>query len=248
MKQLLYLILLAGFIIPVQAGDTYGSANEAYEKGQYDEAVSLYQQFLNEEGEAAIVHYNLGNAYFKLSQYGNAILHYEKALLLDRRMEDARCNLALANSRIRDKIEPIQQPILYLFWYNVTRLLYPHQWALLSLICGWLALSGGILFVLKRHTHLRKTAVYTMLYAGILTLFFAVIAWSAEAMEQQQEAGIIMEPTVILKSEPSENSTNLFILHEGLKLRILETDNDWLYVSMPDGNLGWVRKATVARI
>ena len=87
-----------------------------------------------------------------------------------------------------------------------------------------------------------------MLYAGILTLFFAVIAWSAEAMEQQQEAGIIMEPTVILKSEPSENSTNLFILHEGLKLRILETDNDWLYVSMPDGNLGWVRKATVARI
>ena len=248
MKQLLYLFLIAGTLLPVQAADTYSNANTAYEKGQYDEAVTLYHQLLDEEGKAAVVHYNLGNAYFKQSQYGKAILHYEKALQLDRKMNDAKFNLDIANSRIRDKMEPIKQPILYIFWYNITRLLYPHQWALLALIGGWVALGGGILFVLKRHTPLRRTAVYTILYAGILTVMLAVIAWSAEAMEQQQAAGIIMEPTVILNSEPSENSTNLFILHEGLKLRILDTDNDWLYVAMPDGNLGWVRSATIARI
>jgi SH3-like domain-containing protein len=44
-----------------------------------------------------------------------------------------------------------------------------------------------------------------------------------------------------VKSTPSQGGTDLFILHEGTKVRVLDNSiGDWCEVSVPDGKQGWV--------
>ena len=57
-----------------------------------------------------------------------------------------------------------------------------------------------------------------------------------------------MAPSSIVKSEPNESSTNLFLIHEGLKVQLLESDNNWTEVKMPDGNVGWLKNEDFVRV
>ena len=57
-----------------------------------------------------------------------------------------------------------------------------------------------------------------------------------------------MAPSSIVKSEPNESSTNLFLFHEGLKVQLLESDNNWTEVKMPDGNVGWLKNEDFMRV
>lgn len=46
---------------------------------QYDEAEKMYLLLLKKDKLNANAFYNLGNTYFHLKQYANAVLYYEKA-------------------------------------------------------------------------------------------------------------------------------------------------------------------------
>jgi SH3-like domain-containing protein len=57
-----------------------------------------------------------------------------------------------------------------------------------------------------------------------------------------------MQPTVTVKSSPSEKGTNLFVIHEGLKVRVTDKLGDWLEVRLADGNKGWLMIESIERI
>ena len=95
----LTLALLALLVGPGRAADL-GAAqsaavagDRAYEAGELEEAAAQYTLALEQGLDHAVVHYNLGNAWFRQGQVGRAIASYERALRRNPRDAAARANL-----------------------------------------------------------------------------------------------------------------------------------------------------------
>ena len=77
-----------------------------------------------------------------------------------------------------------------------------------------------------------------------LAFFFTLMtAWCASARYREitdTSLAIIYVPTVTIKSSPDNSGNDLFILHEGTKVKIKSTLGEWVEVSTLDGNSGWM--------
>lgn len=73
---------------------------EAYQKGNFELSKSLWNQEIKKEGASASSYFHLGNTYMKLEDYSQAILMYEKSLLLDYNNEDVKFNIKVARAKL----------------------------------------------------------------------------------------------------------------------------------------------------
>ncbi len=83
-----------------------GVAN--YREGAYDQAVASFTRAAQEAGSKKLKEksfYNLGNSYFMLQDYQQAINAYEEALKIDPNDEDAKFNLELARKKLKEQEE-----------------------------------------------------------------------------------------------------------------------------------------------
>lgn len=235
------LFVAIGWAMAQDDGDTwFRQANEAYNSGSYDKAVELYEKILTANMESVPVYYNLGNAYYKLREYPMAIYYYEKALKLDPSDEDVRTNLEIANMAIVDKIEPVPQSFLVKWWHGVRTALSGDQWAWCSVAAFALMLIMLFLFLRSRRVGLRKLGFFfgiIFLMAFVLSVVFAA---QLKSSSTKQDQAIVMTPTVTVKSTPNEDSVDLFVLHEGAKVTILDSSNGWNQIRIANGSVGWL--------
>ena len=239
---LLLILALLSFAGKAQqtANDWFEQANAAYNMGNYDSARIVYEKILATDVESVPLYLNLGNTYYKMREYPMAIYYYEKALKLDPSNEDVQTNLAIANHAIVDKIEPVPQSFIVRGWCNARASLSGDQWAWCSIVFFALLLVSLFLFLRSRKIGVRKLGFFTgvvFLLAFALSVIFA--AQLKRASETQDQA-IIMAPTVTVKSSPNEVSVDLFVLHEGTKVTVLETSNGWNKVKIANGSVGWL--------
>lgn len=215
-------------------------ANALYNEGKYDSALVTYNQILDQEMASAALYYNVGNTYYKLREYPMAILNYEKALQLDPNNEDIRTNLQIANLKVVDKIEPVPTLFFVKWWNNLRMLFSANAWAAVSLGLFALLLLCIFLFFTSRSTGLRKTGFFTGLI--VLLLLVVSVLFSVQKYNglRHQDEAIVMTPTITVKSSPSESSVDLFVLHEGAKVAILDVANDWNKVKIANGSVGWL--------
>jgi hypothetical protein len=80
-----------------------------------------------------------------------------------------------------------------------------------------------------------------------LALFSLTLAVRALEVENRIEA-IVMVDKVSVMSEPSDNATEQFFLHEGAKVRVEDTSGDYLRIRLADGKVGWMPKDTIEKI
>lgn len=112
---------------------TKAEADSAYVRGQYQQAISLYESLL-EQGSSADVFYNLGNAYYRTENIPEAVLNYERALLLSPGDRDIRFNLQIARSRTFDKIVP-ESEMFFVTWYrSLVSMMSVDGWARTALV------------------------------------------------------------------------------------------------------------------
>lgn len=226
----------------------FKSANLLYEEGDYKEATERYQRLLDKGYISDDLHYNLANSYFKTEDIAPAILHYERALKINPRNEDAINNLRIANEKTVDKIE--QVPVLFFYrWYkNAVNLFHVDTWAKITIALLFLGLFCFTLYLLSQTIRIKKLAFYSFSLALILGLISWFMAAQQERLLKTKEYAIIMNPTVTISSSPSEGSSQLFVLHEGSKVKIKEEIDEWYRVALPNGNEGWVEKTELEAI
>ena len=85
--------------------DLADQANAAYQRDDFNSALSLYEQAAKEDGTSSLLYYNMGNTHYRLGNMGKAVLCYERALLLDPSNDDARTNLEFVNDKLQLKID-----------------------------------------------------------------------------------------------------------------------------------------------
>jgi hypothetical protein len=242
---LAFLIATATF---AQAGDLLQKGNDAYMKGDYKTAIENYSQILKTNMESPEVYYNLGNAYYKTGQYSLAILNYERAKLLKPNDPDIDFNIKLADQHVVDAIQ--QLPVLFFvrWWDSLTNSKSSDTWAIYSIIAFVLFLVMMGFYFFSRTGEIRRLTFW----AGVLLVVVSMFTWSFAARQKSRmlshNYAVVMQATVTVKSSPSDKGTNLFVVHEGLKVKITDKLGDWFEIMLPDGNKGWLLAETVERI
>lgn len=222
----------------------YNEANEFYKKAEYQSAIEKYELVLKSNFVSGELYYNLGNAYFKTNQIPMAILCYERAKKLIPGDEDVDFNLSIANLKIVDKIEVMPQLFIYR-WINTVMNIFSFEgWAIAGIISLVLAMIGFVLFRISEATGMRKVFFYTGLLLVIFTIKAFWIANNQYNAATGENTAIIFIPTVNVKSSPVANGTNLFVLHEGTKVQLIDKVGEWSRIKLSDGNQGWVETTT----
>lgn len=226
----------------------FDQANQAYEEVNYVKAIELYENLLEEGLYGDDIHYNLANSYFKSADIAMAILHYEKALKLNPSHEDAAFNLAIANAKTVDKIESIPELFIYRWWKAIYQVFTIDQWAWLCVLAfiGCFLLFVCYLFVPQ--LSIRKVSFYSAAICLVLALSSWLMAAQQKGSLSSHTDAIIVQATANIISAPSEGSSQLFVLHEGSKVRIKSELNDWIEIALPNGNKGWLKKVALIKI
>ena len=227
----------------------WNSANNAYVEGLWEDAISGYDMIAGLGLESAALYCNTGNAYFKSGNISKAILNYERALKLDPSYEDARYNLELSNNMIQDRIDPVPDFILKVWAKDLCWLMDSDGWAVAFIIMFALMLAMILLFVLSPSVAGRRTGFFT----GIVFLLLAVMSLSFSLWLKNDymkaDKAIVMRPVSSVKSSPSsEASQDLFVLHEGTKVDILDQVGSWSNIELADGRQGWIRTFDIENI
>ena len=225
--------------------DWFEQGNAAYAEGNYEQALTFYSQIVESGMESADLYYNLANTYYKMKQYPMSILYYEKALKLNPGDEDIRTNLEIANLAVVDKINVLPQSFIVRWWNSIKSSLSSDGWAWVSVAAFAMLLLCLFAFLMARRTALRKTGFFVGVVMALLLVLSVVFAVEKYQDVSRQEEAIIMTPTITVKSSPSDNSVDLFVLHEGAKVRITGTSNGWNKIKIADGSVGWLREETM---
>jgi tetratricopeptide (TPR) repeat protein len=211
--------------------------NQAYEQGDFARAVSLYDSVLTQGYESAGLYYNLGNAHYRLGRLAPAILQYERALDLDPGHEDAVYNLRLANLRVIDNLVAVPDLFLVEWMRDILQGRTPGQWAIIALVWLWLALAAGLAFFFVQYPPARRTAFFGALLLLLFSFVTLGVAWQQQQRHQDSRYGIIFPANVYVKDAPN-GQTDLLILHEGVKVRLLDPGSAWTKIKVEDANVG----------
>ena len=227
---------------------TKAEADSAYAQGHYQQAINDYQALLK-QGASADLYYNLGNAYYRSENITQAVLNYERALLLSPGDRDIRFNLQLARSKTIDKIVP-ESEMFFITWYHaLVNLMSVDGWARTAIFSLALVIVLSLVYLFSQPVWLRKIGFF-----GGITLLVVFVLANVFASQQKQslihrKGAIVMSPSVTVKSTPAANGTDLFILHEGTKVTITDGSmRDWKEIRLADGKEGWIESKKIELI
>jgi tetratricopeptide (TPR) repeat protein len=243
MRSLILLIaLLLGLTITAQ--DTsiekgslaFEAGNKAYLEEDYDTAIKAYQEVLAEGLHSKEVYLNLGNAYYKNGQTASSILYYEKGLLHFKQDVDLLTNLQFAENQRIDRIEPLPDSITKRVYKFLLSLMNAEGWAMTSLI---FALLFAIAKTIK--PRLRKVATPNLIVASMafLTLLFI------RKIERSENYAIVFEPAVTVLSDPKLDAPVAFELHEGTKVKPVESFEEFQKIEIANGQSGWIVTSSI---
>ena len=245
---LAFLLLLP---LGAQAAESYPDSLwkagvEAYSAGDWNQAAADWTDVAATGLRSKELYFNLGNAYYKGGEIAKAILFYERALRLDPSDADIRYNLEFARNMTQDRIDEVPEFILKTWIRKVNYLLPSNAWAWLSLFLLALGLVLGLLFLLGPSVRARRTGFFT----GIAALLLALAAWgfarSQKAAAERHDTAIVMRPVTSVTSSPSgETAKSLFILHEGTKVKVLDTVSGFTDIELADGRRGWIASGDI---
>lgn len=223
-----------------QAEERFVRGTNFFTSGDYAKALEEWTGLYNAGYRSAELEYNIGNAYFKLNDVPGAILFYERALLRKPADEDINYNLQIARSLIVDRIEEIPEFFL-VKWYNFLSLLLPaNTWAGISLLTFILCLIFLSLYLYTSGYKLKVTGFWMAIIALVISLLSLVFTLRNKKLVYESNKAIIFSPVVNGKSSPDNSGTDLFVIHEGLKVSVEDEVGEWCEIRLPDGNKGWV--------
>ena len=241
MKKILFLLLIVANVVTAQnASDSFTSANNLYKTEKFEEAIQLYQKIETEGFISSELYYNLGNSYYKLNKVGPSIYYFEKSLKLNPLNEDVKNNLVFAKRLALDNIEELPNTIFQKFNKNFLQKLSYNQWAISAIIFSVL---GSLLFLIFYFatTPSKKRFYFAASSSSLILLAFSLLITYNQyfASKNNKEAIIFVEKTEV-RNAPTLNSEEVFTLHEGTKVLVLDSVDDWKKIKLSDGKLGWI--------
>jgi tetratricopeptide (TPR) repeat protein len=241
MRKVIFLLLMIANTMVAQTADSlFVKANNFYKEGKIEQAIETYKKIESQNLISSELYYNLGNCYYKLNKVGPSIYNYEKALQLDPLNEDVKNNLIFAKRLAIDTIEELPASFLQKFNKNYLQKLSYNQWAILVVFLSFL---GSILFLLFYFADVpsRKRLYFgTSIFSFLFLIISILITCNQFTVSKNTIEAIIFSEKTEVKNAPTFNSEDVFTLHEGTKVFVLDGVDNWKKIKLADGKIGWI--------
>jgi tetratricopeptide (TPR) repeat protein len=245
------ILLVTGFPARASASPAdslYKHALAQYRTADYHGAMQSFQGLIDEGYESFDLYYNFGNAAYKNGDLGISVVFYERALRLDPGNEDVEHNLNVVRARLRDRVEPIPLLFFVQWWNDLKQAHRPAVFFVWSVVFLFVLAAAAFVFFGYSRVLLRRFA----LAAGILFLAFFILSLSlyvlrSDELAARQSAVVILTETAV-RSAPDATGVESFIIHEGLKVEILDKKDGYYRIRLADGKTGWAELPALMRI
>jgi tetratricopeptide (TPR) repeat protein len=249
MRTKLFLI----FIFNISFSSLYASDEEVFAKAEkhyraeeYDKAIELYLSTLEENEISATTFYNIGNCYYKKSDFIHALLYYEKSAKYDPGNEATKLNIEITQSKLSENKDELNTGISGWF-YTIVNARAADYWTYLSLALSIIGTIFLFLIVFSTQLSLKRMALATSIVSFVFSIVFMIFSWNQISYFNSKETAMIISANSEAKSEPIEGSKTVFIIPGGMKIKILQEKEDWTEISL-NANVGWIKTQELERL
>lgn len=222
------------------------AADSAYIQGDFITAASLYERIIANGGVNATVYMNLGNCRYHQDEIAKAIICYERAYLLDPSDEDVKFNLELARTKTVDKVTPKNRMFPVVWFESVRSCLDVRHWTVTVIVMFALTFLALGLLLFSRKYYVRNISLGFALFFFVFSILSFIFASTQMGSISDRDTAIVMIPSVTVKSTPIESGTDLFTIHEGRKVEIIDAGmKEWVEIRLEDGNTGWLPQSAI---
>lgn len=241
------LILSSVSAFAADAKAAYEKGAMLYGKGEYRAAVEEYTKAAAAE-KSTEIYYNLGNCYYRLSEYPEARLAWERALRLDPSYSDARYNLKIVVAKIKFSGAQPQSFISswardFVYSRNIA------DWTLYALISFALMLTCFLVYYFGGRLSLRKGA-FAVCIIALIALVTTLTCSIVQTVNGDAPTDAIVLRAGDIRQSPSPHAKALQHILPGAKIR-LTRDNSvkgWRQISLDGDQKGWIDASTIGLI
>lgn len=240
----LFLLLTQWSFAADSTATTFAKAVQAQENSEYPKAIKLYEQILATEMVSPALYNNLGLAYYNNKQLGLAIVQFERALRLAPEQTDAKHNLKAAQQRIEDDYQSPEALFFVQGWNSIVTSLSSTAWAMLFLLFIFSGVGAIMAWQWKKQSIYRSLAI--LLFVG--SIFLLIFGSQKKGMEASPNTAIVINNQIGLRQEPDLASEEIELIFEGVKVSILEEQDNWTHIELPNHLIGWVPSSMIEEI
>jgi tetratricopeptide (TPR) repeat protein len=246
MKNIFYILLLTTQIFFAQSG--FEKGNDLYQKGKYDLAAKEYELVLKTNKESVELYFNLGNCYYKLQKTALAIYNYEKALILDPTNKETLNNIKFAQKQTIDEIKVVPKVGFAKLIRDFTGI-YPFDtWAWITIGFATLFFLFFLGYYLSQRVVIKRIFFFGMFVIILLILISISAAFFEKSHFDNEKPAIVFAASAEVRSEPQSASASIFVLHEGTKVYVAETLENWKKIQLTDGTEGWIDSKAIKEV
>jgi len=234
------MLVMGGSAASAQATAQFAKANQEYAGGDFNAAISDYEELVRSGQDTPNLFYNLGNAYFRKKDFGRAILNYERTLALEPHHPEAQANLRIA----RDEARALEMAPT-----KVERLLSfatPNQYAVTAAIAFWIC-AFSIAALIFRPRRRRSLIALSILSLSIFVV--AILgAWQLSRGRNGDGWAIVTADNVDARLATADNANRVLTLPAGSEVQILSQRGDWIYATLPNSLRGWMPSKSAEQV
>ncbi len=246
MKKLVFIFLLVSQVFFAQS--IFYKGNALYQKGNYEEAITAYESILNSKKESEELYFNLANCYYKLNKVAPAIYNYEKALVLNPNDTEIQNNLLFAHKMTIDEIKVVPKVGFAKLLRDFTGIFHYDTWAWITVSFSGLFLLFFIGYYFSQLTLSKRIFFIGMFVLVFLILLSTLAALFEKSHDTNERPAIVFSEIAQVKSEPKSSSSDVFVLHEGAKVYLHESIENWVKIELTDGSEGWIESNNVKSV
>ena len=215
-----------------QIESDFTKANQEYAQSHFTEAISGYEALVRAGQWSANLFYDLGNAYFRVGDFGRAILNYERALALERHHPEATANLQIARDEAHALELQQSLPERYLQFASI------NEFSIAAVIAFWLAVLAIVMLIFAR----RRSAplIVTLIFCLLVSAVAVYAVYTLERGSNGSALAIVTGKNVQARLATADTANSVLALPAGSEIKILSTRGDWIYAALPNSLRGWI--------
>ncbi|NMH88878.1 tetratricopeptide repeat protein [Flavivirga algicola] len=246
MKKVFYVLsFLLSFTVFSQNQALFEKANTLYNEGKYAEAIDTYNVILDTKNHSADLYFNLANAHYKLNNIAPSIYFYEKALQLAPNDADIKNNLSFAQNMTIDAIDVIPEAGFSKLIKNMTNTMSFDNWAKTAIGLVFCFVILFLVYYFAFSTLYKRLTFMGSILSLILLCISLAFAFHKYNIDKKDNPAIVFVQESKVRSDPNSKSEESFRLHEGTKIQVLESYNDWKKIKLSDGKMGWINSEDI---